>query len=606
MNKQIFILIILFSCINLFPQNEIPFSIQIYEVKTGNILDRNSLQLFTEYRFKLEMKFLPKLSENNFSLAVYFKINEQNNFEPLYKIDNINIKNTNESNDFYSFTLDSSYLNKNITFISVVSSIPIEFSQVSIRYLDMLQYLSDRNKLIINSGDLGLSKDIFNLEVQSFVIDNRNDANNILFKKYEEISVEKKEFFDMDWWKDIDEHLMEYYQLMKVRQSLNETQELIMSAFSKLFGEYISQSLNDFGEETKILFWGKNYLWLIDNSGIKVKTSSKLNYNELSKNVIQIRNILRHDELVVNRSAINIKQNLIEDGNSSDSNFTSKEKRESVLIEPLRILTSLLTNNKILDELSTAENLIVVPTGAIGIIPFALLKLNDGRFFIDQMTISVAPNLLDLVLQKDSEWNYDFENVLVIGNPDYYNEGEWRFPNLLGAEEEAKNIAEIFNTKPLTKSIAKKSEIINKSRSSSILHIASHGISDPDYPLDKSFIALTPDSSDNGFWTTKEIQSDTINAQLVVLSACQTGLGLAHRGGVIGLARAFQKAGTPRVIMSLWNVNDYSAKELMINFSSKLKKMTPAKALQTSMHELREKFPDPFDWAPFLLFGTPN
>ena len=92
----------------------------------------------------------------------------------------------------------------------------------------------------------------------------------------------------------------------------------------------------------------------------------------------------------------------------------------------------------------------------------------------------------------------------------------------------------------------------------------------------------------------------------MVLSACQSGLGFNHDGGVIGLARSFQKAGVPRVVMSLWSVSDEATLYLMDHFQLQAMANVPAEALRLAMLDTRKKYPDPALWAAFTLFGTPR
>ncbi|MBA3766613.1 MAG: CHAT domain-containing protein, partial [Acidobacteria bacterium] len=87
---------------------------------------------------------------------------------------------------------------------------------------------------------------------------------------------------------------------------------------------------------------------------------------------------------------------------------------------------------------------------------------------------------------------------------------------------------------------------------------------------------------------------------------CQTGLGKVHDAGVIGLSRAFQIAGVPRVVMSLWSVNDKATAELMKSFVKYLQTHMPSEALRLAMLDVRKRRPEPSQWASFVLFGTPR
>jgi CHAT domain-containing protein len=97
-----------------------------------------------------------------------------------------------------------------------------------------------------------------------------------------------------------------------------------------------------------------------------------------------------------------------------------------------------------------------------------------------------------------------------------------------------------------------------------------------------------------------------LDAKLVVLSACQTALGGFHAAGVVGIARAFQLAGAPRVVMSQWKVGDEPTEKLMRLFAVELAKHFPSEALRRAMIALRAEDPTPGAWAPFTVFGVPR
>ena len=145
-----------------------------------------------------------------------------------------------------------------------------------------------------------------------------------------------------------------------------------------------------------------------------------------------------------------------------------------------------------------------------------------------------------------------------------------------------------------------------------LLHFACHAFLNRDNPLE-SYLLLEPDSADDGHWTVSEIFGAQTQAQLVVLSACRSGLGKRYRGDeIVSLSRAFMAAGSRQVIASLWEVNDASTLSLMEDFYRHLKAGgNPALALQQAQMDLirgKIKVPGlrvnhPFYWAPFLLFG---
>jgi len=138
------------------------------------------------------------------------------------------------------------------------------------------------------------------------------------------------------------------------------------------------------------------------------------------------------------------------------------------------------------------------------------------------------------------------------------------------------------------------------------IHFAAHGILDDEYQA----IALSqlPGASEDGLLTLSEIMNLDWNARLVVLSACETGLGPVRRGeGVTGLTRAVMYAGSPAAVVSLWSVSDEGTKELMTRFYGAMvvDKLAPAEALRRAKLEMAasSKWHSPYYWAAFVLYG---
>ena len=98
-----------------------------------------------------------------------------------------------------------------------------------------------------------------------------------------------------------------------------------------------------------------------------------------------------------------------------------------------------------------------------------------------------------------------------------------------------------------------------------------------------------------------------LNAELAVLSACDTGRGRISGDGVIGLSRGYIAAGVPSIVVSLWPVSDQATMDLMSSFyKAMLAGADKAGALRAAMLETRKKFPDANAWAPFTIYGYPR
>ena len=146
-----------------------------------------------------------------------------------------------------------------------------------------------------------------------------------------------------------------------------------------------------------------------------------------------------------------------------------------------------------------------------------------------------------------------------------------------------------------------------------IIHVATHGLLNAERPQFTGVVlSLVGNKTHDGFVRTDEVFNLRLGSPLVMLSACETGLGKETRGeGVMGLTRAFMYAGAPTVGVSLWSVADKSTADLMTDFYKRL--LTTGDA--TSSGALRaaqlamisgKKYSAPFYWAPFVLLGDWN
>jgi tetratricopeptide (TPR) repeat protein len=143
------------------------------------------------------------------------------------------------------------------------------------------------------------------------------------------------------------------------------------------------------------------------------------------------------------------------------------------------------------------------------------------------------------------------------------------------------------------------------------LHIATHGLLDTERPGLSALLFSMVDAQgrpQNGFLRANDIYNLKLPAELVVLSACQTGLGKEIKGeGLVGLTRGFMYAGAARVVVSLWNVNDKATADLMTKFYEKMLKQgqRPAAALRAAQVEMwkQKQWQSPYYWAAFTMQG---
>ena len=299
--------------------------------------------------------------------------------------------------------------------------------------------------------------------------------------------------------------------------------------------------------------------------------------------------------------------------------FSAKVKNplnEKIQRESLQKLHQLLVK-PIADLLPTDPNQRVtfVPQEDLFLVPFPALIDSKGKYLIEKHTILTAPAIQVLELTRQQQKRIKTlpkssrKNALIVGNPTMpsfntkYGESGKQLSSLPGAKREAEAIAPLFNTTALTGDEATETAIKAKLPQAGLIHLATHGLFD-DFQGLQSSIALAPSSQDNGLLTASEILDIKLNADLVVLSACNTGRGRITGDGVIGLSRSLISAGVPSVLVSLWSVPDSPTASLMTDFYQNLSKNPDkATALREAMLTRMKQHPNPRDWAAFTLIG---
>jgi CHAT domain-containing protein/Tfp pilus assembly protein PilF len=299
-------------------------------------------------------------------------------------------------------------------------------------------------------------------------------------------------------------------------------------------------------------------------------------------------------------------------GKASVSAKISEPKRKKLyklLIEPIADL--LPTDSK--------ERIIFIPQGALFYIPFPALQNSSGEYLIDRHTMLTAPSIqvLDLThqlrqrLEAKDLITAQAQDILVIGNPTMPTKinSDKKWDALESAEKEAKAIAALLNTQAITGEQATEDTIVQRIENARIIHLGTHGKADEERGFGSKII-LAPSDKNDGYFTAEEILNLNLNAELVVLSACETGVGRLTGDGLVGLSRSFIQAGTPSIVISLWTVpektliGETSTKDLMIQFYRELQQNPDkAQALRQAMLKTREKHPKPIYWAAFTLIG---
>jgi len=261
-----------------------------------------------------------------------------------------------------------------------------------------------------------------------------------------------------------------------------------------------------------------------------------------------------------------------------------------------------------------------------------MLSQQPADWLVRYYTINYAPSLSSLrgLVHNQNRKNRKkpSDNLLAVGDPyygeleekyaelstktifqDLYSLSDMKFYRLRYSDEEVRRISDGIPNPDADQGRASE-DLVKRANLADyrILHFAAHGLIDDQKPA-RSAIVLTldDDPAEDGFLQMREILNLRLNADLVVLSSCQTGLGQFVRGeGVEGLSRAFFYAGASSVLMSLWTINDQVASQFMERYYLHLKGMqTQAEALRAVKLEMIDSgvVSHPYYWAAFILNG---
>ena len=268
----------------------------------------------------------------------------------------------------------------------------------------------------------------------------------------------------------------------------------------------------------------------------------------------------------------------------------------SHLLIPPPIVDALL-NDKI-------ETLVVVPIAPIGTLPLSTLRMGPHSL-VDRLSVVIAPGFSAFRAEPRLA-RTSFPSSIVIGDPTPIDGQNKEFSALPYARAEAQEVAHLLSTNPLIGEEATITNInihLQAKPNPDLIYLATHGVANRTNPRDASFLLLG-----NGRWFAKDIQNIRLGNRhpLVVLSACQTGLGKDFDVGTIGVGRAWLRAGASQIVMSLWNVEDQATRHLMTQFLQFIGTHPTDKALQLAMQQMRKKNSNPVAWSGFTIFGLPE
>lgn len=263
------------------------------------------------------------------------------------------------------------------------------------------------------------------------------------------------------------------------------------------------------------------------------------------------------------------------------------------------------------------QRVVISPHEDLFYVPFPALQDSEEGYLIEQHTLLSTPaiQLLDTAIAPSPQ--PDSLESLVVGNPTMPSVATnpdmplTTLSSLPGSETEANAIATLFDTEAILGDAATEDFLIPQMEQANLIHLATHGLLDY---IDTSgivpiagAIALTPSPTSDGLLTAHEITQLSLKAELVVLSACDTGRGEITGDGVVGLSRSLIAAGARSTVTSLWAVPDEATSTLMLTFYENLRQgQDKDQSLRLAMLTTMEAHPSPLNWAAFSLVGNPD
>ena len=244
----------------------------------------------------------------------------------------------------------------------------------------------------------------------------------------------------------------------------------------------------------------------------------------------------------------------------------------------------------LLEHLGTRSRLVVVPAAALYYLPFQALF--DGEaYLIESRELVYSPSAA-VWHRLASKRRRSINNAMLMGFAD---------ESIPEVDREIFELRSVFpNSRAFTGSESTWRSYAETAPSSDIIHLACHGQFRPDNPTFSSLHLA------DGWMTVRDVCAKKIDAELVTLSACETGLNKLYAGDeIVGLARGFLTAGASSILLTLWSVNDAASTELMKQFYSGIQRgLGFATSLQSAQVNFIRNGSHPYYWSPFSLLGS--
>ncbi|MDX2030164.1 MAG: CHAT domain-containing protein [Blastocatellia bacterium] len=272
-------------------------------------------------------------------------------------------------------------------------------------------------------------------------------------------------------------------------------------------------------------------------------------------------------------------------------------------------------------QLAGRSRLVIVRDAGLWELPFQALKNGAGRYLLEDFAVSYAPSLTALAEMGRARRARPASELalLAFGAPRFGESraaDDVRFASLPGAEQELRQLARIHGearSRIYLGAEAREERLKAEAGTAGIVHLATHGVLDDANPMYSRIVLAQPEakSGEDGLLQPWEVMKLDLRADLVVLSACETGRGRIGAGeGLIGLTWAFFVAGAPTTVVSQWKVDAARTSQLMLAFHHRLRMVSIPKAEALRQAELtllrNPRYRHPFYWAGFSILGVAN
>lgn len=368
-----------------------------------------------------------------------------------------------------------------------------------------------------------------------------------------------------------------YSELLNRRIILGNRLDSIHNSFDREFQKYrdlkhnneiikISNVQEHLSKDTQMItyFLGENYLYTFCIS----RDSINLLRGDVAKKLVDQTNLL--------------KQNL--------------EERREVKVFSQNLYLFLLGQQ--IDP--TKKNLIIIADNVLSYIPFEILQSNDHSYLLEDHNISYAGSARLFLELENEYYKYETPKQWAGFSPNYSDEKE-----LLSASDEIESIFKLTGGEKFMGEAASKKNYLENNQNFSVLHLAMHG------EINQNNSSYNKLLFKDGELTSSEIYTSNSKANMIILSACSTGLGKLEKGeGVMSMARAFHFSGISSVVMSLWKVPDVETKIIMVSFYKYLKKgKSKSEALRLAKLDYLKNISDkellhPYYWSGFVISGN--